>query len=143
MERVHGTCVEIGLAAVLLRGAPGSGKSDLALRLIDQGARLVTDDWVEVTAEGAMLWASAPAAIAGRIEVRGIGILRLPFVPRSRLRLVADLVPSGAVERLPEPASVTLDGLSLPLVRLAPLEASAPAKLRLLMRALDDDIIVP
>ena len=127
---------------MLLRGAPGSGKSDLALRLIDQGARLVADDWVEVTAEGEMLWASAPAAIAGMMEVRGVGVLRLPPAPRARLRLVADLVPSEAVERLPEPASMTIDGLSLPLVRLAPLEASAVAKLRLLMRALDDDIIV-
>jgi serine kinase of HPr protein (carbohydrate metabolism regulator) len=132
---VHGTTIEIAGTGVLLRGAPGSGKSDLALRLIDAGARLVADDRTLLRREGDRLVASAPAAIAGRLEVRGIGILTMPSVTESVLRLVVDLVGPAAVERLPEPRSVHLLGLDLPLLSLAPFEASAAAKLRLAARA--------
>src|SRR5690348_6291197 len=102
--RLHATCIAIGRAAVLLRGPSGAGKSDLALRLIDGGARLVADDQVELAAENGCLIARAPAAIAGRIEARGAGILPAPAVAEAPVALVADLVAPGAVERLPEPA---------------------------------------
>src|SRR5690242_15181364 len=104
MVLTHGTCVEIGGVGVLLRGPPGSGKSDLALRLIDRGARLVADDQTELRREGAAVLASAPPSIAGRIEVRGVGILELPQAPSVALGLVVDLVPAADIERLPEPA---------------------------------------
>ena len=81
METVHGTCVEIRGRAVLLRGPPGSGKSDLALRLIECGARLVADDRVVLHGEEGVLYAFTPPAIAGTIEVRGVGLLRVPFAP--------------------------------------------------------------
>ena len=135
MIDVHGTTVEIAGIGVLLRGNPGSGKSDLALRLIDGGARLVADDRTLLRRDGARLVASAPATIAGRLEVRGVGILTMPSVGEAVLRLVVDLVAPDVVERLPEPRSVALLGLELPLLSLAPFEASAPAKLRLAARA--------
>ena len=135
-ERVHGTCVALDLdgrwRGVLLRGPSGSGKSDLALRLIDQGWRLVADDQcMLVVAEGAV-WASAPETIVGKIEARGLGIVALPsYLKKARLDLVVDLVPADSVERLPEAEDCMLCGVSLPRLSLNPAELSAPAKLRL------------
>ncbi len=131
MERVHATCVDIDGTGVLLRGPPGSGKSDLALRLIDGGARLVTDDRADLDLEGGRVVVTAPPEIAGLFEVRGQGVGRLPSVERAALGLVVDLVQPERVERLPEAAQCELLGLTLPLVRLAPFEASAAAKVRL------------
>jgi serine kinase of HPr protein (carbohydrate metabolism regulator) len=128
---IHGTCVAIDAVGVLIRGAPGSGKSDLALRLIDGGARLVADDQVEITPRNGRLFARAPAAIAGRLEVRGVGILPVPTAPEAVLGLVVELAPAGAVERLPAPAAWEHAGIRVPLVRLAAFEASAAAKVRL------------
>jgi serine kinase of HPr protein (carbohydrate metabolism regulator) len=128
---LHATAVALGEDAVLLRGPSGGGKSDLALRLIDAGARLVADDQTRIWREGDALMLRAPQPIAGLIEVRGIGILRLPALPVARLALIADLVASQHVERLPEPRSETIFGLPIPVVAIAPFEASAPAKLRL------------
>jgi HPr kinase/phosphorylase len=128
---LHATTVAIGGRGVLLRGASGSGKSDLALRLIDAGARLVADDQSELWLAGEVVLVRAPRTIAGLIEVRGVGIVRLDSLPAARLALVAELVAPDAVERLPEPGRTTILGVSIPLVALAPFEASAPAKLRL------------
>jgi serine kinase of HPr protein (carbohydrate metabolism regulator) len=135
---VHATCVALrhgkGWRAVLLRGASGAGKSDLALRLIETGARLVADDRTELSRSGRKVMASAPARIAGLIEARGIGIVKLArdqLVKRAELVLLVDLAPAGRIERLPEPAREAVLGVDLPVVALAPFEASAPAKLRL------------
>jgi HPr kinase/phosphorylase len=135
MMRVHGTSVALGSGGLLLRGPSGSGKSDLALRLIDAGARLVADDQTELRRLGDALTMTAPASLAGRIEVRGIGILRVPSVARAPLRLVVDLVAPERVERMPEPEFCELLGRAVPLLRLAPFEASTPAKLRLALAA--------
>jgi len=137
MMRVHGTSVTIGENGVLLRGPSGSGKSDLALRLIDQGARLVADDQTELRREGDALSMCAPHTIAGLLEVRGLGIVKVPAVARARLRLVVDLVPEVALERLPAPRSCALAGVRVPVLALAPFAASAPAKLRLALATLD------
>jgi serine kinase of HPr protein (carbohydrate metabolism regulator) len=134
--RAHGTCVAIDGEAVLLRGRPGSGKSDLALRLIDGGALLVADDQTELSRAADVILTQAPAAIAGRIEVRGVGILPCPSVASAPLRLVVDLVAGGEVERLPEAQSCRYFDVPLPLLRLAAFEASAPAKIRFALRAL-------
>lgn len=130
-ETVHGTCVTFGDIGILLRGEPGAGKSDLALRLIDGGALLVADDRVALAADESRLLASAPPRIAGLLEVRGLGILRLPHAAAARLRLVADLVPTGTPERLPRPAWCEYLGCRIRLTEVAPFEHSAPAKLRL------------
>jgi RNase adaptor protein for sRNA GlmZ degradation len=137
--RMHATCVAVSGAAVLLRGASGAGKSDLALRLIEGGARLVADDQVELSAEGGRLIARAPAAIAGKMEVRGIGIVPASTEAAAPVALIADLVAPEEVERLPEPAAETILGIAIPRIALAPFELSAPAKLRLaLARAAGD-----
>jgi serine kinase of HPr protein (carbohydrate metabolism regulator) len=128
---VHATAVAVEGAAVLLRGPPGAGKSDLALRLIDAGAGLVADDQVELRRSGNAVLARAPAAIAGLIEVRGVGIIRMEPVGDAPLALLVDLVAPDAIERLPEGRSEDVLGLPIPAVALAPFEASAPAKLRL------------
>ncbi len=136
MTCLYGTSVAIGGAGVLLQGPSGSGKSDLALRLIDEGARLVADDQTEVQRSGNDLAISAPPALAGLIEARGLGIMRVPHVAAAPLRLVVELAAEGAIERLPEARMRTIDGVSVPVIALDPQAASAPAKLRLAMKAL-------
>jgi serine kinase of HPr protein (carbohydrate metabolism regulator) len=130
----HGTAIAIDGEALLLRGPPGAGKSDLALRLIDGGARLVADDQTEISRRGERIWVRAPAVVAGLIEVRGIGILRLEAMAEAPLALIVDLVPRAVIERLPEAAVETVLGLPIRRLAVAPFEASAAAKLRLLRR---------
>ncbi len=133
---VHASCVALDGAGVLLRGPAGAGKSDLALRLIDGGAALVADDQCVVRRSGETLCAEAPAELAGLLEVRGLGILRLPAFHSAPLRLLVDLVAADAVERLPEPAFSELLGVHLAQLCLAPFQASAPAKIALAVKAL-------
>jgi HPr kinase/phosphorylase len=140
MIRIHGTAVALRGAGVLLRGPSGSGKSDLALRLIDAGAVLVADDQTELYVVNGQVAMRPPVALAGRIEVRGIGIIATPWRPDVPLRLVADLVPPIHVERMPEPAFCRFLDRTFPLVAVAPFEASAPMKLRLLLRRLDQPL---
>ena len=143
MIRVHGTAIALGSEGILLRGPSGAGKSDFALRLIDQGARLVADDQTELRREGNTIIMSAPATIAGQMEVRGLGILAVPSVASAPLRLVLDLMPTAEIERMPLPRDCHYLGCCIPAVALAPFEASAPAKLRLALRALATDPAPP
>jgi HPr kinase/phosphorylase len=136
MIRVHGTCVEIAGSGVLLRGPSGCGKSDLALRLIDGGARLVADDQTELRRSGGEIFASAPPQIAGRLEIRGVGIVSCPASSAAPLRLVVDLVRPELVDRLPEVQTCRYLDHDLALLALAPFHASAPAKLRFALSAL-------
>jgi HPr kinase/phosphorylase len=132
--QIHASCVELGGTGVLLLGESGSGKSDLALRLIDAGARLVADDRTDLHRDGARLIASAPATIAGRIEVRGLGIVPVAHVARTLIALAVDLVAPDRVERMPAAQSRGWLGIDVPLVALNPFEASAAAKVRLAAR---------
>lgn len=99
MPLCHGTCVDWGGRGVLLLGPSGSGKSDLALRLIDAGAVLVADDQTELSEDGV---ASAPERLRGLLEVRGVGILRFPYVEKTKIALTVRLAPANKVERLPD-----------------------------------------
>lgn len=126
----------MGDVGVLLRGASGAGKSDLALRLIDGGALLIADDRVDLTGDGDLVWAAAPPALAGLLEVRGLGILSMAHRPRAALGLVVDLVAPEAVERLPKQRWTEILGRRLPWMALAPFHASAPAVLRAAVNAL-------
>ncbi len=139
---LHGTCVSVDGEGVLLLGPPGAGKSDLALRLVDQpglgidgilrDARLVADDQVVITRRGGDLQASAPATLKGKLEIRGLGIAALPAEEDVTLRLAVRLERSADIERLPDLAGTRLDilGLGLPLVQIDPFAASAPARVR-------------
>ena len=122
---------------MLLRGPSGAGKSDLALRLIAGGGRfpglagepvLIADDQVQLWVADGRLAVTAPEAIAGRLEIRGIGIVTVPHAREARLALVIDLVPQARVPRLPEPESVVLLGVSVPRLSLEAFSASTPVK---------------
>lgn len=126
-DKIHASCVAIGGRGVLIEGPSGVGKSDLAVRLIDRGALLVSDDYTAVERRAGTLFAAPPPTIAGRIEVRGVGIVALEHttgVP------VALLVTLGATpERLPVPPPTrNLLGVDLSVVVMDGREASAPIK---------------
>ncbi len=131
VEQIHGTVIALGGRGVLLRGSPGAGKSDLALRLMDGGARLVADDRVDLAVRRGRAVASPPAALAGLIETRGVGVVRVRHRARAEIRLVVDLVKPEQVERMPDEATCLIAGVALPRLKLAAFEASAPAKVRL------------
>ncbi|MEI9989291.1 MAG: HPr kinase/phosphatase C-terminal domain-containing protein [Rhizomicrobium sp.] len=129
---IHATCVCFGRRGVLLLGKSGSGKSDLALRLIGRDAKLVADDRCDLSIENGLLVARPPATIAGLLEVRGIGIVELPHAPSAPVVLAVDL--SGQMVRMPEPARY-VPPLALrqsaqpPLIVLNAFEESAPDKI--------------
>lgn len=121
--QIHASCAARDAVAVLLTGPAGCGKSDLLLRLLDRGFVLVADDRVEV--EDGM--ASPPPALAGLLEVRGLGLLRLPYLPRARLALAVEL--GRPTARLPMPARHPV--LDLPLIALDAFIASAAQRVAL------------
>ncbi|MDP1702945.1 MAG: HPr kinase/phosphatase C-terminal domain-containing protein [Aestuariivirga sp.] len=137
---LHGTCVGVGGEGVLILGEPGSGKSTLALRLIDEPGygisgvlsrgELVADDQVIVTRDQDRLMASAPAALRGKLEIRGLGIVTLATPPSVPLALVVKLQDHSDIERLPGPATFDILGMALPLVEIDGKMPSAPARLR-------------
>jgi len=126
-ETLHATCVAKAGRAILISGRSGSGKSDLALRLIDRGADLVSDDYVIVRRVAGRLLASPPDNIRSKMEIRGLGILEFHNVADVPVCLMVEL--AGEIERMPEmPGAVTIAGMQVPSVRLSSLEASAPVK---------------
>lgn len=136
-ETLHASCVAIGDRAVLIEGRSGSGKSDLALRLIDRGGVLVSDDYTVLVRERDTLIAQAPATIAGRIEVRGIGIVEMPHAERAPVALIVTLV--DQVERFPEDrAPRRIAGVALPEIALVASELSAPIKVELALKRAGD-----
>ena len=122
-RRVHGSCVARDGAGVLIVGPSGAGKSDLTLRLLNRGFALVADDQVDIS-NGL---ARAPEALAGLLEVRGIGIVKMAHLPAVKLNLVISL--TDQPERLPRPEQHA--ALGLPVVRLNAAGASAPDRVAL------------
>lgn len=138
MLRVHASVVAIKGKAVLLRGPSGSGKSDLALRLMDQGAELVSDDYVELSIDNSHISARPPDTIRGLMEVRGMGLMTFPYLNKADLALALDLVPAAQIERLPvRQNKLYVDGVSVPLFKLDGLAASAPARIHILLENMD------
>ncbi len=135
-ETMHASCVLIGDTGVLIEGASGAGKSDLALRLIDRGAKLVSDDYTFIQRTDGRLIASAPATIAGKIEVRELGIIDLPYAVSAPVRLLVSLGEPAA--RLPEPDAARLVlGVDMPLLTLGGRDPSAPIKVELALAQLE------
>jgi HPr kinase/phosphorylase len=112
---VHGSAVAFAGRGVLILGTSGSGKSSLALALVGRGGQLVADDRVVLSRRGDALIASAPGTIAGLIEARGVGILRLPWIPEAAIALAVDL-DHRPEARLPQPVTITHLGVSSELI---------------------------
>lgn len=133
-ERIHASCVAIAGQAVLLSGPSGAGKSDLALRLIDRGATLVSDDYTVVTRDSGRVIANAPSAIRGKIEVRGVGIVALANAEPTEVALMICL--DEMPQRHPEPMTRLIAGVAVPAIALDPFQASAPIKVEFALKAL-------
>lgn len=149
MTNIHATCISYKRKGILILGKSGAGKSDLALRMILQkGAKLVSDDQVHITPslnfKGGLGWdyhpskralasskkdvyASPPSTIAGLLEVRGIGIIKLPYIKKQKIDLVVEL--SGKIDRLPEPDFWEFENCKIKKIKLNPFELSSLDKL--------------
>ena len=133
MPLIHATAISVNGKGLILRGPSGSGKSDLAARAIDGGAVLIGDDQIVLSRRAGTLYLEPAPNLAGLLEVRGVGILQVaPFLSAHSAAAIIDMAKSSEVPRLPERQFETLHGIALPRFALAPLEASAPLKLRYL-----------
>ena len=132
---IHASCVAINGRGILLLGKSGAGKSELALRLMDEGARLVADDRTDLFLRGKDLMARAPASIAGLLEVRSVGIIACPFAKSAKLALVVQLGKDGP--RLPRPRfyDTPLPAKPVPMIALDGHAATATAKIRAALAA--------
>lgn len=126
-ENVHASCVASDGHAVLISGPSGSGKSDLALRLLDRGFTLVSDDRTIVRKDGSRLIASAPDTIKGKLEIRGVGIVDMEVVPDAPIALVIEL--TSDIQRIPDDSRERLIlGIGIPVISVDAMTASAPSK---------------
>ena len=140
--QIHATCVALDGHAVIVRGDPGSGKSDLALRLIDEPgfgvcgeqilAKLVADDQIILKRSADDLVVSPASSLAGLMEIRGLGIAKVPYVEDVPLAMVVDIEPTSNIERLPDPEFKTFEalGVSVPRIAIDASQSSAAARVR-------------
>jgi HPr kinase/phosphorylase len=144
--QIHGNCVALNGKCVLIRGKSGSGKSDLTLQLIDSAGfgigdqpihgRLVADDQVILTRVDDYIVANPPKTLAGKLEIRGQGIVALPWVANLQLALVVDLTAQSEIPRMPEAEDLSVEvlGLRFPRFYLDASQASAVARIRSFLR---------
>ncbi|MFK7841748.1 MAG: HPr kinase/phosphorylase [Sphingorhabdus sp.] len=139
--KVHATAVEIAGAAIMVRGPSGSGKSDLALRLIDRGATLISDDIVNVTRQDQKLLLSPPARLAGKLEVRSLGILEYDHISGIAVHLIIDLKEHPDRFPLEKQVSILL-GIAVPSCTLNAMETSAAIKAELALQQATQDTVI-
>jgi serine kinase of HPr protein (carbohydrate metabolism regulator) len=134
-ENLHASCVAIDGRAVLIAGPSGSGKSDLALRMLDRGFTLVSDDRTILRKQGGKLVATAPETIKGKLEVRGVGIVDMEAVANVSVALIVEL--TSDIERLPDDGRERqILGIGIPLINVDAKTASAPSKVALALERL-------
>jgi serine kinase of HPr protein (carbohydrate metabolism regulator) len=140
-QQIHATCINLEGFGILLRGPSGSGKSDLALRMMHYNSQLIADDWVDLTREKGVLIARAPNRLRGLLEVRGLGIIEVPHGISIRVQGMIDLVDSNKIQRLPDHQVEILLGVEIPSYQLDPWEISAIAKIQLVRGLISGAII--
>ncbi len=130
-RNIHATCINYRDCGILITGPSGSGKSDLALRMImDKGASLVADDRTDLTPVKKRLRASCPENISGLLEVRGLGVCRFKPSEPVDVDLVVELVPADQkIERMPQVETAEFEGITIPKIRLHGFEISAIDKI--------------
>ncbi len=134
---MHATCVSVfgdRLSGCLLLGPSGSGKSDLAVRLIDGGGTLVADDRVIITARDGLATAAPPPLLAGLLEIRGLGVMTVPFLGEADIRLLVCLTNADDIERMAPITSQHLNGVDIPCLLVDASKASAAARVRWAVR---------
>ena len=140
-EQVHATCIGLEGIGLLLRGPSGTGKSDLAFRMMEHNSKLIADDCVNLFLKNGVLMAQAPYSLRGLLEVRGVGIIEVPYENNICVFGVINLVDSNQVQRLPNHQMETLLGIEVPSYQLNPWEISAIAKVRLVRNLISGSII--
>ena len=140
-KQLHATCISVNNRGILIKGPSGSGKSDLALRLINDGGHLIADDRVIIKQQNTLLLASPPNSLSGLIEVRGIGIVKLHFQKSCAISLVISLVTPEKLSRLPKKQHIKIFGIKLPMIHLAAFETSTVTKVHLALSIENGDII--
>ena len=140
MDLFYGTAVAYQGLGVFIQGASGSGKSDLALRLIDDDADLISDDQVVIKVVGHKLQLLPPDNIAGLIEVRGFGVVKLKSVREIPLCLVIKVDPNKQLKRMPRMKNELIKRIPVPVIHINPFESSAIAKIKIALNYLDNKI---
>lgn len=140
-QKLHASCVSIGSRGVLLIGKSGSGKSDVALRLISRGAMLVADDQTLLRVEGKYLIASVDTSIRGLLEIRGVGLVQYPVANNIPVNLVVKLSPREEMEHIPAPASFEYMGVTIPQITLHGFDAVTPDKIFAALYALGSGML--
>ena len=139
LKRMHSSSVVIDDNGVLILGDSGSGKSDLALRLIDNGATLISDDISICKKNSNDIYLYCPPEIKGLLEVREVGIITVPFVERIKLRLVVNLK-SNNNERFPKDSSFRILGIKIPIINIEGKNSSAVAKIKVKLNEIRETI---
>ena len=140
MNKFYATAVTYCGFGILIRGPSDSGKSDLALRLIDDGAGLVADDQVIIKAVGQELYLSPPDSLSGLIEVRGVGVIKIEYVSDIRLCLIVELDPRNEIQRIPKIKEELIKKIPVPVINMYAFESSVLAKIKIILGYLDKKI---
>jgi len=140
-QQIHATCISLEGFGLLLRGPSGSGKSDLALRMMEYGSKLIADDCVYLALEDGVLIARAPSRLRGLLEVREMGVIEVPYEISIQVLGVIDLVDSNKIQRLPGHQMEILLGVKVPSYQLDPWGMSAIAKVRLVRGLISGSIM--
>ncbi len=134
MALVYASCVEFMGTGLLITGSSGSGKSDLCLRLIDQGAKLIADDQTIIENQNGQLKARCPDTIKGLLEIRGIGIVEMPFIYETNINLKLSLRAFDQIDRMPEKITELIENIEIPVYYLDAFSDSSIIKVKTLLQ---------